>query len=213
MQTALNKAEVMPVWLVWISAKNRETNAVETLGLHNYIKPLTLTVEGASRTYLAGGEILEMPALSYEIGTDVVTQNLRLSGIADAVSQTVRLYDAKFAPIEIHLALFEPDTLALVGITRAFKGFVDGVTINEDMEGSVADLSLVSYNRLGTKTLTKTKSNANQKEIDPTDKGREYAAVSGSVKVYWGSDSEGDYGHGRINYTAPPKPDFSGRDD
>lgn len=175
--------------LVWITARNRDTGADETAGFWNGLDDRQITIGGEVRTYVGAGALLSMEPIRAGVGLDVRMHEMALSEITPEVAQAVRGYDARLAPIEVHRALFDPETDALVGEPhRILLGTVDELKIPDPAEGGSAPLTLTvaDASRAGTRVLTTKKSDAAQRAIDPTDKGREYAAISGAVKVFWG---------------------------
>ena len=100
--------------LIWAVARNRSTGAAESLGLWTGADDRAFTISGSSRTYVGAGSVMEVPPLSAQSGLDVRMQRLSLSPISEAVATLIRTYDARFAAIEIHRALFDPITGLLV---------------------------------------------------------------------------------------------------
>ncbi|MGR3749595.1 hypothetical protein [Paracoccus sp. (in: a-proteobacteria)] len=183
---ALNSQNMKVVWLIWTTVKDRSNGNLYPSGIHSDLGELTLSVEGQGRTYIGGGELLEFPDLTFETGLNVQTQRLNLNILDPSMISQLRVYDPTLAPTEIHLAMFDPETNDLIGISRAFKGWIDKVKINETDVDANAELELVSDTRAGTKGLTLKKSDASQKLINPNDEGRKYADVSGKTKIAWG---------------------------
>ncbi|WP_157971183.1 hypothetical protein [Pseudogemmobacter bohemicus] len=190
MQAALNSGSVVPRWMFWIRATNRATGAVEQSGIWNGLEPVSVVIDGIAREYGAAGAMLSIPQFEFTSDLAVKQQNVSLSMLSPEIVQMIKGYDAKFAPVEIHLALIDPDTDQLIGVTRAFRGWLDTVSISEDESSAVASLNLVTSARSGTAGLTLSQSNASQLARDPTDKGRSYAAISTKVKFSWGAHTD-----------------------
>ena len=105
----------------------------------------------------------------------------------EALRQAIALYDLRFAPIEIHRALFWPDSGDLVAEpVRLFKGWIDrsAMPMAEVGGQSRMTLTLASANRALTRALPFKKS-------DPAlsgargDRLRRYADLV-SVTTPWG---------------------------
>lgn len=175
--------------LVWIEAKNRDTGATEAAGFWNGLDERDFTIGGETRTYTGAGALMSIEPIRAGVGLDVRMHQLALSEITPEVAQAVRGYDARLAPIEVHRALFDPETGALVAEPhRVLVGTVDEISIPDPAEGGSAPLTLTvaDASRAGTRALAVRKSDAAQRAVDPTDRGREYAAISGAVKIFWG---------------------------
>lgn len=192
LQAALSRTTIQPYWFMWISAKNRETGAIEESGIWNGIGPMTISVAGQTRTYAGAGGLLSIDDLVYASGTNIQTQNVALSILDPKVVEAIRVYDTTFAPIQLHLGLFDPETEGFLGVTPAFEGFVDSIDISSSMEDATASMTLASAMRNGSRPLYSRQSDADQRKRDPNDKGRLYASVAGNQTVFWGRKKKGD---------------------
>lgn len=174
--------------LVWVTAKDRSTGAAQSLGFWSGADDASFTIGGASRVYLGGGALLQLSPLVYRLGFEVQTQELVVSPLAPVISAAVRTYDLRFAPIEIHRALFDPLTRLLVAEPhRIFKGTVDAapITVPEDGGTATCTMTLMTSARSLTKTLPMYKSDATQQRRGG-DRFRRYIDVSGAVETVWG---------------------------
>jgi hypothetical protein len=174
--------------LVWIQAKDRATGAAASIGLWTGPQDASITIGGAARTYLGAGEILGLPDIETETGLAVREYRLQLSGIAPGVETAARQYDARFAPVEIHRALFNIDTGALIAEpVRVVKGWCDRLSFEVGPIGgsAVAEMTVVSNARILTRTLATKKSDQSQR-LREDDRFRRYAEVTGQVGVWWG---------------------------
>lgn len=189
MQLALASGVVVPRWLVWMAGKNTATGQTEAAGFWTGEDVCSFDVDGMVREYTGAGALVKLGDMKYEAGMNVQTQRLDFSMVSQEVEDAVSLYDLRLAPAEIHLALFDPDTGAVIGLARAFKGWVEDAQIRETggMEASskTLELSLVSSVRAGTKALAAKKSPESQKMRMSTDRGRDYADLAGEVDVEW----------------------------
>lgn len=174
--------------LIWIIAKDRSTGAPTPLGLWNGDDVLSFTIGGVARTYYGAGALLGIDPIIYGSGTFVRTTRANLSPIAPEVAQVIRGYDPRLAPVEIHRALFDAETMALIAEPhRVFKGWIDEVRITTPEIGGDAscEVTMASAARALTRTLPLKKSDETQK-LRGSDRFRRWADISALVDVYWG---------------------------
>lgn len=187
--------------LVWIEAKNRGTGATETAGFWNGLDDRDFTIDAVSRTYAGAGGLLAMEPIRAGVGLEVQMHTITLAKTSPEVLDAVREYDARLAPVEVHRAVFDPLNGTLVAEPhRVLRGTVDHITIPDAADGEEAPLSLrvADASRALTRPLTLRKSDAAQRLVDADDRGREYAAISGAVKVFWGKrGKQGGAGSGQ----------------
>lgn len=179
--------------LVWVQARNRTSGATEALGLWTGAEELAFVIDGAPRVYTGAGAMLSAEPFVYGIGLDVRIQRLRLSGIDDTVAQLVRGYDARLAPVEVHLARFDLQTGALIDAPELrFRGSVDEMPVHTPEQGgeSYIDMAVASQSRELTRTLTVRKSDASQ-SLRGGSRFRKYADVTGKTVTYWGEGGPG----------------------
>lgn len=174
--------------LLWVSARNRTTNALETLGLWTGAEDLAFVIDGETRGYVGAGAMLSIDPIIYSVGLEVRMQRMRLSSIDAAVEQLVRGYDARLAPIEMHVARFDLSNGALIDTPELkLRGTVDEMPIHTPEQGGdgYIDMAIATQSRSLTRTLTVRKSDESQK-LRGGDQFRKYADVSGKVTTYWG---------------------------
>lgn len=186
------RTQIMARVLVWITARNRSTGLPEQLGLWNGGYDRSFTINSVARTYVGAGALMQMPPLVYQVGLAVRMQRLTLSPIDPTVGNLIRTYDARLAPIEIHRALFDPVTTALISEPhRLFKGMIDELEVTADAKGETrCEVTVASSARYLTRTLTLKRSDASQ-QLRSGDRFLRYADVSGEVDVYWGENRPG----------------------
>ncbi|WP_291732346.1 hypothetical protein [Leisingera sp. F5] len=176
------------VRLVWISARNRSSGQVETIGLCSAEDDLTVQIGAETRTYSGAGGLLQAEPITAGPGLSVRVHQLQLSAIAPEVEALVKGYDTRFAPVEIHRALLDPSTRLLAGEPhRVFRGMINAITFPRAEAGGTPSCSIevVSETRVLTRTLGLKKSHESHKARGG-DKFRQYGNISGSVPVYWG---------------------------
>ncbi len=174
--------------MVWIEARNRETGLPETLGLWAGEDDIATVVEGQLRTYLGVAGLMQGEPITAGTGLSVRVHQLRLAAIDRRVEDLVKGYDTRFAPVEIHRAILDPETQALQGAPhRIFRGLVNSIDFPEAEPGAdpMCTVEVVSETRLLTRTLALKKSDESQRARGD-DRLRRYGDISGVVPVYWG---------------------------
>lgn len=182
--------------LIWIRAKNRTTGAPEVLGLWTGLEPRAFSINGVSRTYEGAGAVLDVPDLISQVGLGVQMQSASLALVTEEVQELIRGYDARQAPVEIHLARFDPVTNQLLDVTRAFKGWLDEAAVREGVKNGSASLTarLASSARALTRLVPLRRSDTAHQTAQPGDAFFRYADVSGAVSVWWGMKRGGGGG-------------------
>lgn len=189
MQQAVSSGVVVPRWLVWISARNLTTGLVEAAGFWTGEDDRTFDVDGVDRLYTGAGALIEMGDLTYESGTSIQMQSMTFSMVSAEIQAAVFQYDTRLAPVEVHLALFDPQSGALIGVAPAFVGWVEEPKVQEGATAKLT-LSVASSARAGTRTLASKKSPESLKKRLSTDEGRRYADIAGDVPVSWGGEDK-----------------------
>lgn len=180
--------------LVWITGKNRDTGASESIGLWTGEDTTDLTViSGATgaevtRTYYGAAGNMQVGAIPLVTDLTVRTAQVKFGQLHPAILQAVRGYDARNAPIEVHRLYFKRDTMQPIapGISR-FLGFVNGAPIETPKTGEAGSITLniVSHTRTLTRSRTEKKSDETQRLRDG-DRFYKYADVAGQWEISWG---------------------------
>lgn len=182
------RAGTVAHWLVWVLARNRDTDAVQGFGFWTGDDDQTFSIDGINRAYEGAGAALQVPPIPETIGLDV--QMLRLSlAITPESENLVRGYDPGLQPVEIHRAVFNPATMNLVAEPEfVFAGTVDETPIETGAIGGTSTVGIVvaSLTRGLTRTVPLMKSDAALRARAPGDKFREYTAVTSKWQVPWG---------------------------
>jgi hypothetical protein len=188
----LNRAPLIRRWLFWASARNRATNEIETIGIWDGDDHENFSPAGVNRLYLGAGGLFEVSPLIHSVGTTIQTQDVKLSGISQAAEQLIRGYEPRLAPCDLYLALFDPASLDLIGMSRMFNGVIDGAPIMTGAanQGSTATIRMVSAARNGTRKAAAKKSDEQQRQRKG-DRFRRYADVSGTSDDWWGAMNPG----------------------
>lgn len=150
------------------------------------------------RPYYGTGTLIKISDVALVSNLTVQTVNIQLSQLADAVTQAVRVYDAKQARVEIHRGLFDPETLQLVApALPRFYGFVDVVDIKTPAEGGDGAVALrcLSHTQEMTRSNPDTRSHQSQVLRAPGDSFFEGAENAGEIEHFWGK-ANGKLGDG-----------------
>lgn len=182
-------------WLAFFNAKTRDVPPVDVSeGLWTGDYDRSFTVDGVSRSYYGAGGLIAVRGLTFDEGLIVQVTRLTLGIATPEVGQFIRAHEPRGATLDLHLAVFEPGTETLVGITRAFRGFVDKVSIRRtgksDVMHETCEIEGVSAARRGTYTLAGKKSDATQRLRDNADRGRRYGNVTATPN--WGDTTDED---------------------
>ena len=175
-------------FMIYFWAARRSDGVIEGLGLWNGEDDRSFSVSGAPRVYqrlpvsVAVDEIISQP------GTDVVFTSIRFLGLPAEVRSAMELYELRFAPVELHRALFSPETGDLIAPpTRLFKGWIDRISAPTPEDGGQAEIAFTaaSANRALTRALAFKKSDPALSAARNGDRFRRYNDI-GKVSVPWG---------------------------
>lgn len=175
--------------LVWITARDRSTGLPETRGFWTGADHRVFSIGGEDRTYYGAGSLIRIAPLVGEGGVNVRNTRLSFSPISDEFRSAVQGYDTNDAPVQIHVANFDPATRQLIAEPqRRFKGFVKGLDFTRGVLGGEATCEVVvqSAARVLTRSLPLKKSDAALRARHPGDGFRQYTDVSGSIETVWG---------------------------
>lgn len=178
---------VAPRWLLWVDAKQISNGAAVSMGLWTGDDHEQITVEGQSRLYYGAQGTVSLPQLRYAAGTDVGSIDVTLP-VSPEAETLVRGYNIRFAPCDLHCALYDPASGSLLDVRRMFRGLIDGSPIFTPAVGGVATatLKLVSSARTGTMTTRAKKSDQSQR-LRSGDRFRRYGDLGTVAADPWGS--------------------------
>lgn len=179
---------VAPRWCVWVTAAPIAGGAAQGFGFWTGDDHAVLTVEGEARTYFGAQGAMAIGEIVYEPGTAIGSQGITL-GLSPEGVTLARGYNLAGAPIELHCALYDPAAVALLGIRRYFRGFIEEAPLDTPPPGEVAVLPIraVSAARRGTMTVAGRKSDASQRLRLSTDRFREFGDLGETVSDPWGA--------------------------
>lgn len=185
---------VIPRDFVWISAKNRETGALESAGFWNGLDTVDVTVvsgttgEAETRTYTAWGSLLKIDQIQRAPEISIRTIKLNLSQISPAVQQVFRGYDTRLAPVEIHRGFMDLDTHLIIAPPVArFVGWINKAPIMTPAAGGEGSVTVdaVSHARILTRINPAKRSDESQKRRSG-DRFRRYSSVADQWDFFWG---------------------------
>lgn len=178
-------------WMIYMVARARDGAGSQALGIWDAAYDAELAPEGDARLYLGTPGLFDVKPITYATGTQIRSQSVTMSIGNPAVETIIRGFDVRFAPVELHLAIYDGPGVNLLGISRRFKGTIDGAPISFGASGggATATFKMVSTSRNGTQNAAARKSDE-QQSLRQSDSFRQYAAVSAVVADWWGSKQE-----------------------
>ncbi|MGN6773504.1 MAG: hypothetical protein ACTHJQ_27200 [Rhizobiaceae bacterium] len=197
---------IRPRNIIYFKVRSFDGESTEDFVFWNELDPSTVTViDGATgntvnRNCVGDGALLSIDDIPLTSDLTIQTIKCSLSQIHETVEDMVRGYDVRLAKVQVHRALFDPQTNELVSFPLPhFMGTVDKATVGTPAagnEGSI-DFSLVSIIREMTRTNPAKKSDETQKRRSG-DRFRKYNSTAGQTDVFWGLKKErADGGNGR----------------
>lgn len=183
--------------LVWITARNRSSGVTETIGFWTGADHCDFTIDGTSRTYYGAGALLSVDPIRRQTGIKSRTQRVTLNQVSPEVLQAFRGYDPRHAPVEIHRALFDPDTEELIDEPHVIlRGFIDKAPLPTPEKGGTAavQIEIATHARALTRILGRSRSDATLRARAPTDAFRQYAGLAETVETPWGKNATSDSG-------------------
>lgn len=189
LQTYLAESGVVMQAMIWISPRDRTTNALVPMGFWTGDDHETITVEGESRLYYGAGNLIDFDdPIVYRTGLDVGSWRFSMTDLTAEFDALFRQYDLRLAPIEVHRGAYNVQSRVLIEAPhRLLKGWVETAPLEEAEEGgeSSCTINCVTSAMGLTKSLALNKSDAFQR-TKTDDRFNRYAAVSGAVSVKWG---------------------------
>ena len=158
-----------------------ELNLSSTIRLTDWYSNVTYD----SNSYEAGGSFLTVDSTTETGQLQVNEINLGFSNITDQVRSLVQ--DGSFTDktVEIYLAYFNQDE-TIVGAINFFTGQIRNVSIQEDIDNSILNMTVASHWANWNLTKGRHYSDESQQTFSTGDKGMEFAT---QVKedVRWGA--------------------------
>ncbi len=157
-----------------------ELNLSSTIRLTDWYTNVTYD----SNSYEAGGSFLTVDSITETGQLQVDEVNLGFSNITDQVRSLVQ--DGSFTDktVEIYLAYFNSDE-TIVGAINYFTGQIRSVSIQEDIDNSILNMTVASHWANWNLTKGRHFSDESQQSFSTGDKGFEFATQVKS-DVRWG---------------------------
>lgn len=174
--------------LMWIRAKRRDTGQTEVMGLWSGEQAQLFSIDSKIRLYHGAGAMPGLEALTYTAGLQVQMHEILLNPLHPQVTEAIRLYDARWAPVEIHRAFFHVGTRKLVSEPhRVWKGWIETMSLPRPAPGGTVEgkITLAGASRALTRGIPLKKSDESQRRRQGCRFYR-YSSVSGDVPIYWG---------------------------
>lgn len=188
---------VIPRNFVWITAKDRETGTLESIGFWDGLDSVDVTVVSGTtgaleeRTYHAWGALLQIDRIQRAPELSIRTIRIGLSQVSEAVQQVFRGYDARLAPVEVHRGFLNPETrLLLAPPVPRFIGWINKAPLTTPKAGEEGGVSVevVSHVRMLTRTNPGRRSDNTQRQRGG-DRFRRYAGTAAEWEFWWGEKS------------------------
>lgn len=175
--------------LVHVTARNLTSGLSESLGIWTGEQDRSFVIGGQTLAYLAAPGLPPPDPVVYETGLPVQRYRVKVPSLGPEALDLINGYDLTLAPVELHRALFNTATMALIAEPRRiFRGYIDGtpqVIPALGGEGSL-EFALLSTSFALTRTSPLKKSDAVQTQRSG-DRLRQYQGVSGTVRSPWGT--------------------------
>nr|BAR36720.1 Uncharacterized phage conserved protein (DUF2163) [uncultured Mediterranean phage uvMED] len=157
-----------------------ELNLSSTIRLTNWYTDVTYD----SNSYEAGGSFLTVDSTTETGQLQVNEINIGFSNITDQVRSLVQSGAFTDKTVEVYLAYFDSNE-AIVGAINFFTGQIRNVSIQEDLDNSIINMTVASHWSNWNLTKGRHYSDESQQDFSSGDKGMEFA---GQVKedVRWG---------------------------
>lgn len=201
--TALAKRQLIIRHFIWITPRDLVTGGlVDPVGFWTGESSIELDVidgqtgEAATRTYTGGGKFAcdadgtpMLDQIVMEIGLAVRTANVSLNMIDAAVTDLVRGYQLRKAPVEWHFGLFDIETRVIVAPPHPLMvGMINRALITTPSRGGSGGvgLEIVSDTRKLTKISGDKRSDESQQKRQAGDRFFQDAEIMGKRELFWG---------------------------
>jgi hypothetical protein len=184
-------------WLMWITAKTRDTSEAVSTGFWNDVGIAAFNVIDAltgstvSRTFYGSGSLITIGDLVQSADLTVNTVTIDMSGIDDRVEQVLRGYDPRLAPVQIYRLLLNKDTMAPVYAARpVFVGMVDLAPITTPAAGGEGRVGLTLVSQIAELTRTNPAMRSHDSQLARASGDDFYKRVPQMPKrtIFWGRE-------------------------
>jgi hypothetical protein len=194
--TALQQRSLKARTFLYIIAKDRATGDPAPVGFWNDVGNLTVPViDGISgitvaRDFFGSGRLIGIDDIPLTSDISVREISGTLSQVDQTTQNAVRLYDAKFAPVQIYRGIYDPAKHILINAAVCrFVGFIDLVEILTPKEGEFGSINvkMVSHAREMTRASTDVRSDESQKARSAGDAFYADVGVAPEWEMFWGT--------------------------
>jgi hypothetical protein len=194
--TALQQQSLKSRTFIYIVAKDRGTGDPAPAGFWNDVGGITapvidgITGATVARDFFGSGRLIGIDNIPLTSDISVRTIKATLSQVDQTTQDAVRLYDAKFAPVQIYRGIYDPATHLLIDAAVCrFVGFIDQIDILTPQEGNPGQITatMVSHSREMTKESTDVRSDQSQQARFLGDTFYADTGVVGDWQIFWGS--------------------------
>lgn len=180
----LNRRDVVARVLVWITARDRETNAPVSIGLWTGLDVQTMVVEGETRTYYGAGEALSIDPIKRAVGMDVQMQTIRISALKPAAQLAIRGYEPRLGTVQIHRAFFDPASRVLAATPiLEWEGVIQEAPISTPAAGGEASCTIRAAGQARKLSMATpfARSDQSRRRVVPGDEFFKYATLTGEA--------------------------------
>lgn len=174
--------------LIWVQPRDRATGLRVNMYFWSGEEDRSFVIAGSTRVYKGGGGLKSVDPIVMQAGLVVRMQRVILAPLFAEVALLLRGYDTFRAPVQIHRAMFDPETGNLIADPRrVWKGLTNRAPIQTPAIGgeSKAELTLSIASESLTHGLTLTRSDEGQRQRGG-DRFYRYKDVTGQVACSWG---------------------------
>jgi len=154
-----------------------------------------LTVNGI--TYTGAGSLLEIDAVNAGVDLSASPLNVKLRAIPETdlspdLLATIDSYGYKDRPVTLSFAYFDRTNGSLALTVPVWRGYVDKVDHDETVGGDYVLIGRLEPRSLDhSRTGHRTRSDADQRAMDPNDRFFEHAATVHTETLYYGKAAPG----------------------
>lgn len=184
-RAALEGRAVMRRTFIWCEARDPDTGLPAPAGFWDDIGDVELD----GRVYHGSGGVIAVSSLSAGGDLTIPGLSITLSGIDTTVNLLVRGKSIGQAPVSVRIGMFDVASHVLIPpLFPLFIGYIDDCTISTPEAGGNGEIVFTceSTSRALTRRATGTRSDATQKQRDPTDGLYLYAGAQRHKPLYFG---------------------------
>lgn len=196
--TAATTRGIAPRRFFWATVRDLVSGAPVSFGYWTGDRNITLDIPDGTtgslvtRTYV-GGVNLSVGTVPRTADLEVQEVDISLTAIPTAVQSLVRGHDARFASVEIHVGLLDPDTRLIVPDPAIeFLAIIDGAPIETGEAGGESRINIKARSDavlMLSRKNPRRRSHEDQKRRS-NDQFSKHASVVGTWQVRWGMEDQ-----------------------